>query len=569
MSDLPEGYTIKPAAGGLPPGYTIKPSGPAAAPAQGIGDEIWQGIKNFGSGVAAGVEGKGIPEGRASKFAGGRSGFGGRMLGSAARGIGESLWEAIKTPGQYLTGEKQPGPQSPAQGLGTAMLMAGGGPARGLTTEAAEAPSMLAGARGVMGDVRGGGKGIYGGPKTPEQIAQAGGGRVEPLPRPEPTPAPAPEPSTLGSAIAENNPGAVDRAISQQYRQAINPGLKGRKSAPRLDEQDRRIITAIDQIIENKNTLKLTDAAGNAERPGMLPRTLRQFSDSIDQIKSQLFQKYDALARQTGEMGVVIPLSPIVAKYREIGRDPVVASEHPDWAAKLLRKADDLEKIGVETPLQMQKRIKLINGEWRSYYENKMKAQGDVFEPIATMHRELLDSAISNATTPGYQAFKHQYGALRSIEDDVTKAASRELAKKPGLLNRMADVATTHQILMGLATVNPKMLASGAAAQISKHAVRYLNDPNRAIMRMFQRREAMKEVGSPSMGRYGQPPDQGAMGLRMLGSGAAAPSQGGPAMPPLPSRGFPQPPPSPPRRYPDGDYIEPPAREPRHSVGGP
>ena len=247
-------------------------------------------------------------------------------------------------------------------------------------------------------------------------------------------------------------------------------------------------MTAIDQIVDNSSALKLTDAAGNAEKPGTLPRSLRQFSEAIDQTKTHLFQKFDALAQQTGQMGVVIDLRPIVGKYREIANDPVVASQHPSFAADLMRKADALERHGADTPSQMQKRIKLINNEWSSFYENKQKALGDVFEPIAAMHRELLDSAISNATTPGYQALKHQYGALRSIENDVTAATSRELAKKPGLLNRMADVATTHQVLMGVATLNPTLLASAGATQISKAAVKYLNDPNRAIERLFQRR---------------------------------------------------------------------------------
>src|SRR5580704_3270242 len=100
MSDLPAGFTLdKPSAGagGLPPGFTVdkKEGGPQKE--ESTLGSLWDGLKNFGSGVARGVAGEGVPAGKASEDPGGRSEFGGRMVGAGARSVLDGLWDAIKT----------------------------------------------------------------------------------------------------------------------------------------------------------------------------------------------------------------------------------------------------------------------------------------------------------------------------------------------------------------------------------------------------------------------------------------------------------------------------------------
>ncbi len=104
------------------------PSQPSASSeGPGAAEGLWSGLQNFASGVGRGLAGQGVPAGKASEDPGGRSEFGGRMVGAGARSIGEGLWEAIKAPGQVATGEKQPTVEN---ALPTAMLMAGQGGVR-------------------------------------------------------------------------------------------------------------------------------------------------------------------------------------------------------------------------------------------------------------------------------------------------------------------------------------------------------------------------------------------------------------------------------------------------------
>src|SRR5216683_5358716 len=71
----------------LPPSFVPKASASLASPKQGIAESLWDGLKNFGKGVAGGVSGEGVPAGRASEQPGGRSEFGGRMVGAGARAV--------------------------------------------------------------------------------------------------------------------------------------------------------------------------------------------------------------------------------------------------------------------------------------------------------------------------------------------------------------------------------------------------------------------------------------------------------------------------------------------------
>jgi hypothetical protein len=343
----------------------------------------------------------------------------------------------------------------------------------------------------------------------------------EQMPPAEPATA---EVSSLGDAIATNNPGAVDKQMLRSYRSVIKPSTTAAKSESGLAQQDQRIATTVDQIIANRGALKLTDA-----EPGQLPRTIRQFVEGIDQTKKSLFQKYDAMAQQSGDVGVQVDLAPVISELRSIGTRPEVVDLHPELIPQAEQLARNFEARGFYSPSAAQDAIENLNRTLSAFYKNPTEqtvGRANLLAPVARILRSQLDSAIEEAQGPGYQALRLQYGALASVEKDVARAVQREANKIPGgLAGTFSDMAASEEAIRGVLTLNPAALARAGGIRAAKSAIKYIHDPNRAIERLFARRAAPPK---PPSGDTLQTP-----GLLQAGM-----SYG---LPPTQSGGFPQP----------------------------
>jgi hypothetical protein len=491
---------------------------PVAAPAAtketpSIAERLWntassmvQAPARFAQGVAEGVAGEGIPEGRASQFEGGAARFGGRAIGTGGRSIAESLWnDVVKPQGKMLTGEMQPGPEAEAAARGTAMMMAGMGgwaPGKALPGLAERPPGFNLGGQppAPVGPVGGGTRlATVQMPSGPPRTVQSPPLTPEQMPPAPLAPAAPAETSALGDAIATNSSGAVDNYITRKYRIAVKPSKAETRSAPELAQQDQRILTTVDQIIANRGNLRLTDAVGN-EIAGRTPRSLRQFSEAVDQTKKSLFQKYDAMARQAGDVGVQVDLEPVISELRSIGMRPEVIDLHPELAPQIETLARNFEARGFYSPSAAQDAIENINKMLSAFYKNPTEqtvSRATLLAPIARTLRGQLDAAIEGATGPGYQALRQQYGALSSVEKDIAKAVQREANKLPGgLMGAFADAAASEEAIRGIFTMNPAAVARAGGIRAARQAVKYVNDPNRAIERLFERR--MTPPGPPT-----------------------------------------------------------------------
>jgi hypothetical protein len=502
-----------------------------AAPSPSAPERLWntvsqmvQAPSRFAQGVSEGAAGQGVPAGRASQFEGGPARFAGRALGTGGRSVAESLWDMVKAPGKMATGEMQPGPEAEAAARGIAMSTAGGGfrpgsrpmpsPWRegmeaGGTRTLQEANQGLAPQAGRLG--LGGAPRVLPPDPRPDMMPP---GPTSTMTRPEASPPPTrpgePPPglsvtkpietSTLGDAIATNNSGAVDKYITSRYRSAVKPSKAETRSAPDLAQQDQRILTTVDQIIANRGSLKLTDASG-AETTGRTPSSLRQFSEAVDQTKKSLFQKYDTMARSAGDVGVQVDLAPVISELRSIGTRPEVVDLHPEMAPQIETLARNFEARGFYTPSAAQDAIENINKMLSAFYKNPTEqtvSRATLLAPIARTLRGQLDAAIEGATGPGYQALRQQYGALSSVEKDIAKAVQRETNKLPGgLAGTFADIGASEEAIRGIFTLNPAALARAGGIKAAQQAVKYINNPNRAIERLFARRAA-PPPGPPS-----------------------------------------------------------------------
>jgi hypothetical protein len=96
------------------------------------------------------------------------------------------------------------------------------------------------------------------------------------------------------SALVGHDPEGIRDATISAYRTLIKPGRGQRSMETQLKTQDRQIMGAVDQIIEQRKA-----AATPGQRP-QLPASLREFTEALDENKKFSFQQYDLKKQEAG-----------------------------------------------------------------------------------------------------------------------------------------------------------------------------------------------------------------------------------------------------------------------------
>ncbi len=317
----------------------------------------------------------------------------------------------------------------------------------------------------------------------------------------------------------------ADTATVNYYRNAVRPGgLKPSKANNRLfEEQNKDILRGVDRIIDNQPNLRLTAPNGMELPPGStVPTTMKQMNEAMEQSEATLFQQWDPMTRRAGERGLHIDLAPVVSELRALAKNPKVADVNLGMPEQMEKYAAAYEARGSYTPLETQEVIREINRKYESGEVSK-----SILEPIARILRKQMDETITKAEGPGWQRLRDDYGALRAMDKDVTRAVER-IARKPNSgLAQLGDLISSSEFIHGLITLNPAALSRAVGMRGANELHRLFNDPNRIIERMFKDRIAS---------RTPRPPPRSpllSLGTRSLGMsyGLSQP----------PSGGFPQP----------------------------
>lgn len=311
------------------------------------------------------------------------------------------------------------------------------------------------------------------------------------------------------SEVTRKTPEALDKKLGDIVAKGIDKGIRptvvGKGNIAQINAYRERAKTAVKEIIGNKDNLILTDAEGNIIQ-GQLPKSLKQFSESIDQTKKGIFTKYDNLQREAGAQGATVDLSGVVKELEDIAGKTTLQDLSPGVAGYAETRAAALAERGVYSTAEAQEAIAQLNKSLEAFYknpsyENATKAGIDAV--IANNLRKSLDAVIENATGGGYQELKRAYGALKSIEKETAHRAVVDARKNiKGLLD-FSDIFTSSELIAGLAVMNPGMIVRGATARGLKTWWKAINDPNRIIRNMFSDAENVINSGKPRVSPYG------------------------------------------------------------------
>lgn len=291
-------------------------------------------------------------------------------------------------------------------------------------------------------------------------------------------------------AVGKN---VIDTELKSTVRsgmeKGVRPTIKGKNTAPKTDAYYDKATAAVKDIVDNKQSITLTDEAGNLVQ-GETPKTLYQFLDAINQRKKAIYNQYHDMAVKAGDANAAFSAQSVVSKLDDISNDFGYSEAGRRYAAKL---KNDLRNLHGQSPEVIEKRIANLNSTVGTKADNSIVAEKAKIEvEAAKVLRDELDETIMRATGDGYKELKKSYGNLKEIEKEVANRALVDARRNTKGLFDITDIYSGAELAVGVISMNPTKIARAAAMHGIKKYTQYLNDPNRIIKNMFD------EVGNIS-----------------------------------------------------------------------
>lgn len=291
--------------------------------------------------------------------------------------------------------------------------------------------------------------------------------------------------------------------VRQGMEKGVRPTIKGKNTAPKTDAYYDKSTAAVKDIVDNKQSITLTDEAGNLVQ-GETPKTLYQFLDAINQRKKAIYNQYHDMAVKAGDANAAFSAQSVVAKMDDISNDFGYSEAGRRYAAKL---KNDLRNLHGQSPEVIEKRIANLNSTVGTKADNSIVAEKAKIEvEAAKVLRDELDDTIMRATGDGYKELKKSYGNLKEIEKEVANRALVDARRNTKGLFDITDIYSGAELAIGVISMNPTKIARAAAMHGIKKYTQYLNDPNRIIKNMFEGVEntSAKGAGFTPSSKVGQ-----------------------------------------------------------------
>jgi len=293
----------------------------------------------------------------------------------------------------------------------------------------------------------------------------------------------------LTKGVVKNISGeAAETALKNKVKAGMNKGVKptviGKPSLKKLESFYEKSTDAVKTIAKNRTAINLVDDVGEAIP---MPRNSIEFAQAIDKTKKLIYKKYHDKALAAGDAGANFDVRPIINDIDKFVSGKDFKKRPPKAREYALKLKDELSELAGESPEVIEERIADLNKSLGPYYMGRDKsAEAAIDAAIAIRMRNQLDKQITELAGEGYQQLKNEYGALLNIENEVAKRALVNARKQNKSLLDYTDIFSGGDIAAGVLTMNPALVAKGAAQRGIKEVFKALNDPDRAIKQMFE-----------------------------------------------------------------------------------
>lgn len=280
---------------------------------------------------------------------------------------------------------------------------------------------------------------------------------------------------------------ALESRIQSAFEKSIKPNLGTQKTPAGARKYKDDTITGLKVIDANKNDLKFKNADGDTVE-GRSPESLQELTESIEQTKKKIYDQYDDLAVKAGDAGVQVDTIKIGNELEDVINNKALKLSNPQAVKYAEEVRDRFVRAGTLDAKTAQEVIQQYNNSLQAFYRNPTPeglTRNAVDALMANQVRRELDNGIAGLTGENYQKLKSQYGALKTIENDVLRATLRDARKNAKGLIDYSDIFSGGQLVSGLLSMNPAAIASGVAQKGISSYFKFLNDPNRAVRKMF------------------------------------------------------------------------------------
>lgn len=268
--------------------------------------------------------------------------------------------------------------------------------------------------------------------------------------------------------------------------------------------------------------------------------TIRKYADNFDpknsdnvfddtvkgliDAKDKVFQTYNSIAQQAGDAGVFVDTNPLQSSLTKYVSG-ITTAPKKQRAIRLLKELQDNFPNGKANPVEMQKYIQLLNEELGGVSGGAEKGAVGVVSDFTRQARESLDTAVGRLGKE-YQSFKDEYASLKAIEDSIVRQYQKVMRKKGSGLGEYADMISSAEVLNGIISANPALIAKGGLMRVLSSKIKSLNDPETWLKRAFdeidkagdafvpQARNRASQLQLP-VGRVGLPRQQVNIPLRL------------------------------------------------------
>ena len=260
----------------------------------------------------------------------------------------------------------------------------------------------------------------------------------------------------------------VDAAIQEGIQKGIKPSVVSQRIPNYVD----KVTNAVVDTVRNKENLTVTKPTGEVTTGNDInfkDLGARQAQQVVEQTKADVFQKYNDMAKQSGEKGLTIGNDNVVQELRSLKDNKALQIAAPKVVEYAQKLANRLELNGDMTPLEQQGIIQQFNGKMNDFY-NKRGSTGSATAEVNAMAlnlmRKNLDEGISSATDPGYQDLKNSYGNLETLRKDLEhRAAITGNKATVGLLQHMGNLTSAVELGKSILTGNVPGMLTGAAVK--------------------------------------------------------------------------------------------------------
>ena len=305
--------------------------------------------------------------------------------------------------------------------------------------------------------------------------------------------------------LPKNQAQSIRKEAEWYIDKSIRPTVKWKQSQVAYDKFMDDTLDVTDWMSKNKWILEYTDDAWNVVK-WELPTNLNQTREALGNMKKHIYDTYNSIAKEAWDAWARVDLNKVFSQLDDLADDAANNIANPwlknvidSYKNQLLEYSDDLGRISIE---DAQKLTQNYNKILDAYFKNPWAYANDTSRNIviAQMNKwvkdaiddsidDVLEGAINNGSkaSDSYKYWKQLYGKIKTVEDEVSKSALREMRKNSkGISNQVIDALAWEKLVEWLLTQNPTSLFKSIAMKWIDAYNKYLNSPNTQINNLFK-----------------------------------------------------------------------------------